>query len=221
MKIVAIIPMKHISERVPGKNYRDFAGKPLFFYIIETLLKSKLINKVVINTDSQVIKNLINDNFKNTLVLDLPKLLKSGTTSMNDVLLNTINKVDADLYLQTHCTNPLLTIKSVDLAISKFLESNNTFDSLFSVTRKHVRLWDSLTRPINHNQNILLRTQDLPPIYEENSCMYIFTKDVLVNNHNRIGKRPLMFEIPEIETQDIDNEIDFKVAEILLKDISK
>jgi CMP-N-acetylneuraminic acid synthetase len=95
------------------------------------------------------------------------------------------------------------------------------YDSLFSVTRKHVRFWDSLARPINHNQNILLRTQDLPPIFEENSCFYVFTKSILERKHNRIGDRPFLFEMPEIEAQDIDVEFNFIVAELLYKMINK
>jgi CMP-N-acetylneuraminic acid synthetase len=92
------------------------------------------------------------------------------------------------------------------------------YDSLFSVTRKNVRYWDILARPINHNQNILLRTQDLPPIFEENSCMYLFSKDILTRKHNRIGDRPYLYEMPEIEAQDIDVELNFKVAEFLFKE---
>lgn len=77
-----------------------------------------------------------------------------------------------------------------------------------------------LARPINHNQNILLRTQDLPPIFEENSCMYLFSKEILLRKHNRIGDRPFLFEMPEIEAQDIDVELNFKVAEFLYKEVN-
>ena len=92
------------------------------------------------------------------------------------------------------------------------------YDSLFSVTKVRTRLWDSLARPINHNPAILLRTQDLPPVYEENSCIYIFTRNTLESRHNRIGERPLMFEIDPIEAWDIDEELDFHIAEILYKE---
>jgi CMP-N-acetylneuraminic acid synthetase len=91
------------------------------------------------------------------------------------------------------------------------------YDSLFSVTRRQVRYWDELARPINHNHHILLRTQDLPPVFEENSCMYLFTKEILQQKHNRIGDRPFMFEMPEVEAQDIDVELNFEVAELLFK----
>lgn len=219
MEIAAIVPMRHFSERVPGKNYRDFAGKPLFFRITESLLKVSKIKSVIIDTDSTVIMELCEKHFKDRVkVLERPENLRDGGIAMNDVLLNVINQVPADFYLQTHSTNPILTADTINNAIQKFTDVFPMYDSLFGVTRRHVRFWDVLARPINHNQNILLRTQDLPPVFEENSCIYLFSKEILQRKHNRIGDRPYMFEIPEIEAQDIDVGLNFKVAEFLYKE---
>lgn len=214
-KIVAIVPMRHSSERIPGKNFRDFAGKPLFYHILISLLNCKLIDKVVVDTDSPLILKQLRKQFPTVISLERPENLRAGDIPMNDVLMNTIAQIPADFYIQTHSTNPLLSSESVENAIKRFLEKVPFYDSLFSVTRRQVRYWDSLARPINHNQNILLRTQDLPPIFEENSCMYIFNKDILTRKHNRIGDRPYLYEIPEIEAQDIDVELNFLVAEFL------
>jgi CMP-N-acetylneuraminic acid synthetase len=219
-KLAALVPMRHSSERVPGKNYRDFSGKPLFHHVVQTLLDCPLIDKVIIDTDSPVVIEQAQKSFPEVLVLERPEHLRDGSIPMNDVLLNSINQVPAEFYLQTHSTNPLLTTKTLTDGIEKFFKIQPMYDSLFSVTRKHVRFWDSLARPINHNQNILLRTQDLPPIFEENSCFYIFTKSILERKHNRIGDRPFLFEIPEIEAQDIDVEFNFVVAELLYKMIN-
>ena len=219
-KLTAIVPMRHSSERVPGKNYRDFSGKPLFHHVIQTLLDCPLIDKVIIDTDSPIVMEQSAKAFPEVMVLERPEHLKDGAIPMNDVLLNTIRQVPSDFYLQTHSTNPLLTSKTLNEGIAKFFAIQPTFDSLFSVTRKHVRFWDILARPINHNQNILLRTQDLPPIFEENSCFYIFTESILERKHNRIGDRPFLYEIPEIEAHDIDVELNFIVAELLYKKIN-
>ncbi|HUR12388.1 MAG TPA: acylneuraminate cytidylyltransferase family protein [Flavitalea sp.] len=213
--IAALVPMRHSSERVPGKNYRNFAGKPLFYHVVQALLDCSTVTKVVIDTDSPVIQEMCTKDFPSVIVLERPEHLRDGTIPMNDVLLNCTNKVESDFYLQTHSTNPVLSSKTIAKAIDVFCENYPVHDSLFSVTRKHVRMWDALARPINHNQNILLRTQDLPPIYEENSCLYIFSKDILLQKHNRIGNRPYLFEIDEMEAQDIDVELNFKVAEFL------
>lgn len=220
-RLTAIVPMRHSSERVPGKNYRDFAGKPLFHHVVQTLLDCKQINQVVIDTDSPIVIEQCATAFPSVLVLERPEHLKDGSIPMNDVLLNTINQVPSEFYLQTHSTNPILSSETLSKGIAKFFELYPMHDSLFSVTRKHVRFWDSLARPINHNANILLRTQDLPPIFEENSCFYLFTKEILERKHNRIGDRPFLYEIPEVEAQDIDVELNFIMAELLYKNLNK
>jgi CMP-N-acetylneuraminic acid synthetase len=214
-RLVAILPMRHSSERMVGKNYREFAGKPLFHHILHSLLSCQIIDKIVVDTDSPIIIDQVKKLFPDVQIVVRPKHLCDGKTPMNEVLLNTINQIPSEFYLQTHSTNPNLTVNSIKGAINKFLEIYPSYDSLFSVTKRQVRYWDSLARPVNHNQSILLRTQDLPPIYEENSCIYIFNRDILERKHNRIGERPFLFEIPEIEAQDIDAELNFLVAEFL------
>lgn len=216
-KIAAIVPMRHSSERVPGKNYRDFAGKPLYHHVVNSLLQCDKIQEVVIDTDSPFILEDAQKHFPKVTLLERPVHLRAGEIPMNDVLLNTIGQVEADFYLQTHSTNPLLSPETVQQGVDLFLAQFPIYDSLFSVTRLQTRLWDSLARAVNHNPNILLRTQDLPPIYEENSCMYIFTKEILQQRHNRLGTRPFMFEMPAIEAQDIDVELDFQIAEFLFQ----
>ena len=217
MKIAAIVPMRHNSERVPGKNYRDFAGKPLYHHVVESLLACDAISEVVIDTDSPNILEDAAKSFPGVTLFERPENLRAGEIPMNDVLLNTIGQLDADFFLQTHSTNPLLTAESVRKGVDIFLKNHPIYDSLFTVTRLQTRLWDELSRAVNHNPNILLRTQDLPPIYEENSCMYIFSKSILEQKHNRIGDRPYMLEISKEEAQDIDVEIEFQIAEFLFK----
>ena len=134
---------------------------------------------------------------------------------MNDVLLYDVAQAESDFYLQTHSTNPLLRTETISRAIQQFLDNYPVYDSLFGVTRVQTRLWDGLARAVNHNPAILLRTQDLPPLYEENSNLFIFTREVLESRHNRIGERPFMFEIDRLEAWDIDEELDFRVAEFL------
>lgn len=218
-KITAIVPMRHSSERVPGKNYRYFAGKPLYQRVVDTLLDCPSVTQVVIDTDSDTIKEQIGRDYPTVILLERPSHLRDGATPMNDVLLNTCNTIESDFYLQTHSTNPLLSVDSIEKGIETFVKNFPVYDSLFGVTRLQVRLWDQLARAVNHNPAILLRTQDLPPIYAENSCIYLFTKSILENKHNRVGDRPYMLEIPEIEAQDIDVEINFKVAEVLFKEV--
>ena len=214
-RISALVPMRHQSERVPGKNYRSFAGQPLYHRILITLLDCPLVSQVVVDTDSETIMQDAAHHFPQVRIIERPKHLRAGTVPMNDVLLHDVSQVDADYYLQTHSTNPLLRPETITCAIQTFLDAYPIHDSLFSVTRVNTRLWDGLARAINHNPAMLIRTQDLPPIYEENSNLYIFTRETLEARHNRIGERPLMYEIDRLEAWDIDEELDFQIAEML------
>ncbi len=217
MKITALVPMRHHSQRVPGKNYRLLAGKPLFHHIIETLLACPEISDIVVDTDSQPVMDGLRQHFPTVHVIDRPEHLRSDTIPMNEILAYDTAQVEADLYLQTHSTNPLLRPSSISNAIQALQASYPAYDSLFSVTRLQTRLWDQLGRAINHNPAILLQTQDLPPVYEENSCLYIFSRHILLDRRNRLGERPLMFEIDPAEAWDIDEELDFAITDFLLR----
>jgi CMP-N-acetylneuraminic acid synthetase len=216
LKIVALVPMRHHSQRVPGKNYRSLAGKPLFHHIIQTLLDCQEISQVVVDTDSPEVMDGLAQSFPQVAVIDRPEALRADTIPMNEILLHDTAQFPADLYLQTHSTNPLLQAQTVSRAIQALLAQYPAYDSLFGVTRIQTRLWDALARPVNHNPAILLQTQDLPPIYEENSCIYLFSRATLEARRNRLGERPYMFEIPREEAWDIDEELDFLITDLLL-----
>ena len=214
-KIVALVPMRHSSERVPGKNYRNLAGKPLYAHIIETLLATPEIAQIVVNTDSPVISEGLEKNYPDVTVIVRPEELRMGMTPMNEILIYDTNLIEADYYLQTHSTNPLLRPNTISIAIRSFLFSLGEHDSLFGVTRLQTRLYDRMGVAVNHDPNELLRTQDLPPIFEENSCIYIFDKETLHSKGHRLGDTPMMFEIDAAEAWDIDEELDFLIADFL------
>ena len=184
MKIYALIPIKHNSERVKGKNYRNFNGKPLFYWIINTVLSSTYIDKIIIDTDSSTIKEQVSRYFKEYLeriiLYDRPKHLHGGHIATNDLFINVIQalNLDADYYFQTHTTNPLLKLTTINDAITKFIKKEKEgYESLFSVKKHHTRFYDKLGNDMNHNRFELIPTQELDPIYEENSCIYLFTKN--------------------------------------------
>lgn len=219
-KLVALMPMRHSSERIKGKNYRPFGdGRPLFQHMLDVLVTTEEIDKVVIDTDSPTVKEICERDYPQVQVIERPEHLRAGTTPMNNVLMHDVNTVPSQFYLQTHSTNPLLKRETLKTAITSFFEQYPIADSLFSVTRLQTRLWDQLGRAINHNPAILLRTQDLPPIYNENSCIYMFEGKTLLERQNRIGVRPIMFEMDPFEAQDIDEEINFHVAEAIFRTV--
>jgi CMP-N-acetylneuraminic acid synthetase len=220
-KIVALVPMRHHSQRVPGKNYRPLAGKPLFHHILNVLRASPLISQIVVDTDSPDVIEGIHLHFPDVIVLERPESLRADSIPMNEILLYDTSQVPGDLYLQTHSTNPLIRTDTITKAIQTLLDNYPAYDSLFSVTRQQKRYWDQLGRPVNHNPAILLQTQDLPPIYEENSCIYLFTRQNLENRRNRLGERPYLFEMDASEAWDIDEELDFLVVDLLMRQRTK
>ena len=215
-RIVALVPMREHSERVPGKNYRLLAGRPLFHHILLTLQDCPPITEIVVDTDSPTIQEGLMQHFPRVRVLTRPEHLRAGEVPMNEILLHDTAKMPAEFYLQTHSTNPLLRAETVQRAIDSFLKAYPQNDSLFGVTELHARLYDAQGRALNHDPDQLLRTQDLPPVYEENSCLYLFTRKTLEEYGHRIGKSPLMFPILREESWDIDEEFDFQVAEFLM-----
>jgi CMP-N-acetylneuraminic acid synthetase len=212
--IKALVPMKGHSERVPGKNIRPLCGKPLFHWIVEALLGSQYIDEIIIDTDSPEIADDAGRNFPVTL-LKRPDFLLGDLVSMNEIIAYDLSLSSGEYYLQTHATNPLLRTETMDQAIETFF-SQSEHDSLFSVTQLHTRLYWPDGRPVNHDPGQLLRTQDLAPIYEENSCIYLFSKRVFTERRHRLGKDPMLFPVDRLEAVDIDEEVDFAFADICM-----
>jgi CMP-N-acetylneuraminic acid synthetase len=215
-RIAAIVPMRHFSRRVPGKNYRLLGDKPLYRHIVDTLLATPAIAEVVVDTDSQTIIDEVQQQLPQVRVILRPEHLRDEMIVMNEILLNTVREVDADYYLQTHSTNPFLIAQTITQAVELFLEKRNEYDSLFSVSPFRVRLWSADGGAVNHDPDHLVRTQDLEPLMEENSCIYIFRRDVLEARHNRIGAHPLLFVMDSSEALDIDTELDWEIAQARL-----
>src|SRR5512136_2151398 len=112
-KLAALVPMRHHSQRVPGKNFRLLAEKPLYQHIIETLLSVPEISTVVVDTDSEPIMAGLRQNFPGVVILVRPQELRADAISMNEILLYDTSRVEAEFYLQTHSTNPLLRPETI------------------------------------------------------------------------------------------------------------
>ena len=208
--------MRHNSVRVEGKNYRRLAGVPLFHYILRTLAECPSISGVVIDTDSDVIRRDVEESFPHVTLLTRPEHLRADDVPMTEILFHDANHVSADLFLQTHSTNPFLKPETIEKALACWREVRHVHDSLFSVTRIQARLWDSAVRPLNHNPWMLLRTQDLPPVFLENSNFYVFPPDLIKTSRRRIGDRPKLFEMDPLESLDIDDQTSFILADRLM-----
>lgn len=227
-KLIAIVPIKHHSSRVPNKNFRILGDKPLFHHILGTLVKSKLFDSILVDTNSPIIKQGCETRFPEVTILDRPIALCDDNTSTNLLLshiLDTYNchpdsEIRSTIYFQTHVTNPFLEVNTIRTAIDKFIANLGTakYDSLFSASKHQIRLYNSKGEAVNHISSELIPTQNLEPLYEENSCMYVFTAESFKKRQHRIGLTPYMYTIDSrIESLDIDWEEDFQIAEAIYK----
>jgi CMP-N-acetylneuraminic acid synthetase len=214
-KIVALLPMKANSSRVKGKNFREFCGKPLFRWILDSLLAVDEIDEVIINTDARAIlaENGLVDTDR-IRIRDRHKDICGDDVSMNLVLADDLTNVEADMYLMTHTTNPLLRPGTIQKAIQEFTlaQRERNVDSLFTVNKIQTRFYRQDCSPINHDLDNLIPTQNLEPWYEENSNLYIFTRESFAKTQARIGKQPMMMVTPDMESSDIDTPDDWDRA---------
>lgn len=218
IRMTALLPMKASSERVPGKNIRYFAGKPLYQHVAEILERCSAVDRIIINTDSEAIAEEALSAFSKVKINVRPESLRGDLVPMNEIIAHDIQTSDNQHFLQTHSTNPLLSLKTLEEAIKTYSCFLDHYDSLFSVTEYKSRFYDEHGKPVNHNPKELLRTQDLPGLYEENSNFYLFSKSSFIAaGQNRIGLKPKMFVVNKLEAVDIDEREDWILAESLFK----
>jgi len=221
--LIALLPMKGNSERVPQKNIRPLNGKPLFFYVADNIKKTGLFDNLVINTDSSEIEKMAMERYGGWLkIIKRPAALRGDMISMNRIIEFDVKSIGVDHdYMQMHSTSPFLSPATIESAVKVYSEQKmaEALDSLFSVTEVYSRLYDRNLRPINHDPQILARTQDLNVVYEENSVFYLFSGESFLANNHRIGKLGKSFPMARnsIECLDIDDMNDWLLAEQIVR----
>ena len=208
--------MKHHSERVPRKNMRSLCGRPLFHWIMDALRACKYIDEIIINTDSDEIARSARDNFDVTIHMRPDYLLHITGNEANQIMAYDLKHSGGEYFLQTHSTNPLLTTQTINNAVETFFKMEE-HDSLFTVTPVRKRFYWADGRPVNHDPHNMVKTQELPPIYEENSCIYMFSRSLFEKYNDRVGRNPKLLPIAPIEAVDIDEEEDFLLADYLMR----
>jgi N-acylneuraminate cytidylyltransferase len=216
--IKALLFMKGHSERVPNKNIKPLCGRPLLHWIIDTLSKSKYINEIVLNTDDEEIARLATEYFDVTIHMRPDYLLTITSNEASQIMAHDLSITEGEYFLQTHSTNPLLTTATVDRSIEAYFNNLDNHDSLFSVTPLQKRFFWENGDPVNHDPLNMVKTQDLPFVYEENSCVYIFSRQVFESRGSRIGENPMMFSMDPEESVDIDEPVEFLIAEALMNE---
>ncbi len=219
MLFTAIIPIKKESERLTNKNFLDFNGVPLFHYILLTLEKINCINEILIDTDCiDDIKEFCETKISKAKIIERPSHLLGNHIVMNQLLEYNLTSASNEYIFQTHVTNPLLSEATINKACNLYLQNLPNYNSMFSVNKHQKRFFTANGTPINHDLKKMLATQNLEPVYEENSNFFIFSKHSFYNsNNNRISNTPYLYEVSKLESIDIDYDDEFKLAELIIK----
>ncbi len=210
MKVVAVVPMKLNNRRLPQKNTKAFTnGKPLCWYILNTLKEIEKIDEVYVYCSNPEITDYLPEGVK---YLRRSEELDQDTTSMNEVLEAFAADVPADVYVMTHTTAPFIQGTSIEKGLAAVLEQG--YDSAFAVKMLQEFLWKD-GKPFNYTLERISRTQDLEALYCETSGFYIYQKNVIAQMKRRIGNHPYMVTVGEIESIDIDEKEDFEIADAI------
>lgn len=216
MKVVAMIPIKLNNERIPGKNLKSFSdGKPLISFIQRACLSSEEIDETYVYCSNEAVKEYleVGVKFKNR-----PVFLDSDSSNCNDIIREFIKEVDADIYCVSHATGPFTTSESIDKCIRAV--ASGEYDSAFMAKKIQEFLWQDGV-PMNFDAQNFPRTQDLKPIYSETPGAYVFTKETFEKYNRRVGAKPYICEVSEIESRDIDYPLDFEIANAIYTNIIK
>lgn len=219
--VSALVPMKAHSERAPSKNTRILGNVPLFYHILRSLGSAEFVCEIFVDTDSEKIKSLIKNDFPKVVVIDRPAELLGDKVPMTPIIEHDLKFVKTKHFLQTHATNPFIRPETIDSAIKAYFDGlSHGFDSAMGVNKFQTRFYDHNKKPINHNPNIMLPSQDMLPIYEDNSSFYINSIESFLRYKNRVGKKPIFIEISKFESADIDDEEDFTLCEAIFNFLS-
>lgn len=217
MKIKALIPVRSGSLRVQDKNIRPFANDSLLAIKIKQLqriYKIGLIDDVVVNSNCEIMLQLAR-NMQATCV-KRDSYYASNEIMANDLYENLAQNIDSDVILVAHVTSPLISDQTIINCIEIFKSNIHIFDSLATVNLIKQFLWLN-GKALNYNPNYKPRSQDLPDVLALNHAICILPRHIMKTKKDLLGYKPNFYKVGELEGIDIDNMIDFEIAEILYK----
>ena len=215
MKTVAYIPIKLNNERTPGKNIKKmFNGKSIVQILQETLVRLNNLDEIYVFCSDERIKEYLIDGVK---FLKRPEFLDTKQATPNDIIVEFMKLVDADVYMVSHATSPFVSVEHFEECINAV--KSGEFDSSFTAQKLQKLLWKSNGTPLNFDPENVPRTQDLEPYYDEVSAAYVFTKEMYMKHKRRIGLKPHITVVSELESIDIDYPEDFEIANAVYKEI--
>lgn len=217
MKVSLVIPAKGISERLENKNLYRVNGKTLVRLACEKALKCKNVHEVYLDTESDLMINDVYDLFSSGLsLIKRPKELANNQIGANELMIFALHSIEeCDLLLQSFSTSPLITAQTIDRCIEEFVESQEGFDSFFTVIPVQEYFWNTNMKPINFSTKELPNSINLEKIFMETHGLYGIYTESLLKCRTRVGKKNMLIEIPKLEALDVDDDEDIKILEAI------
>lgn len=206
MKVVAFVPIKLNSQRLPHKNILPISDKPLCWHICNSLVQVKGIDDVYVYCSDKTVKQYLP---KDVIIKERPSYLDGDLVKGSEIYESFIKEIDADFYILAHTTSPFMGAHTIENALTHVLTGE--YDSAFSAKRIQTFAWYQ-GQPINYVLTDVPRTQDLEPIWVETSGFFIFKKELFTRYHRRIGFHPYIQEVSDREAIDIDEKQDYDLA---------
>ena len=213
-KIVAIVPVRKGSKRIRNKNFKNFAGSNLLEIKLKSLKKVNLINKIIVSTDSEIAIKIAKK--YNISYHRREKYYATSKCTNSEFFENLAKSVEGDFLMYTPCTAPLIKSATIEKFLKKFIRFYPKFDSMNTVNYVKEHLWLN-NKPLNYNPANSPNTQGLPDIMKLTYGINIISRKKMIEKKNVLGNKPFFYTIDEIEGIDVDNPIDFEIAEYLYK----
>lgn len=210
MKIVAFLPAKGSSTRIESKNMKLMDGKPLFLHTLEKLVSSDLFDEVYLDTESEDVIEVASE--VDCKILKRDESLASNKTDGNQMFMNEVNYVDADVYVQVLCTSPFINMETIKAGIAK-IKDDSSYDSAVLIRKERLYTWNE-NGPSYDVENIP-NSVDLGDTIIETMGLYIVKKEAAIKTQRRIGDSPYLLEATALEAIDVNWPDDFKLAELI------
>lgn len=210
-RVVAVVPVRKGSVRVPNKSMRPFGETTLLKRKIQKLKKVKNLTKIIVSSDGE---GILQTAFE--LGVDIHKrepYFADSSCSGTDFFKNLASSINSDVLVYTPPTSPFIEPETIEEAISRYMKEDD-FDSVATVHPVKHHMWID-GHPLNYDISSSPNSQDLPEIFRITYGVCVNSNDNILKCGNVVGKSPCFMEIGEIEAVDIDTMMDFSFAEYL------
>lgn len=211
--IVAIIPLKRESKRLPGKNFLDLGGRPLAAHVIETAVASGLFERVMVFcSDSSILEELP----PGVDWLPRDRYLDGDEIQANELFMAAVSQVDHEIVFLLQVTSPFLKVDTLRKGVAML--TTGRCDSVVAVERKQKYAWlEGQHEPLNYSPGQIARTQEISSVFLETSGFYGFKRADYLRSGSRINGTVGFVELAFDEAIDIDYPDDFLLAQSVLR----